>query len=176
LGPKPSLPLFQPPSPIGDPNKMKNNSGFTLVELLVTLGLISIILVVSSEFLINLVNTSVKIQSKNEVEQNYNFIVTKMTKIIQDSNSVVLEGSELVATKDGVDYRFALVGNSLTLNGLKLSSISVLPITNTSVFAIISDNPQQVKVNLMVEKDAGTKFESSQEIKRTITLRRSYKN
>ncbi len=155
---------------------MKRNSGFTLVELLVTLGLISIILVVSSEFLINLVNTSVKIQSKNEVEQNYNFIVTKMTKIIQDSNSVVLDGSDLVASKDGVDYRFALVGNSLTLNGLELSSLSVLQITNTSVFSIISNNPQQVKINFRIEKDAGTKFESSQEVKRTITLRRSYKN
>ncbi len=155
---------------------MKRNSGFTLVELLVTLGLISVILVVSSEFLINLVNTSVKIQSKNEVEQNYNFIVTKMTKIIQDSNSVVLDGSDLVASKDGVDYRFALVGNSLTLNGLELSSLSVLEITNSSVFSIISANPQQVKINFLIEKDTGTKFESSQEVKRTITLRRSYKN
>lgn len=155
---------------------MKRNSGFTLVELLVTLGLISIILVVSSEFLINLVNTSVKIQSKNEVEQNYNFIVTKMTKIIQDSNSVALDGSDLIATKDGVGYRFALVGNSLTLNGLELSSLSVLEITNSSVFSIISANPQQVKINFLIEKDTGTKFESSQEIKRTITLRRSYKN
>ena len=155
---------------------MKKNSGFTLVELLVSLGLISIIVVVSSEFLINLVNTSVKIQSKNEVEQNYNFIITKMTKIIQDSNSVVMEGSDLIANKDGVEYRFSLNDDNLLLNGLPLSSIQVLTITNKPAFDIISEDPQQVKINLLVEKDAGTKFESSQEVQRTITLRRSYKN
>ena len=155
---------------------MKKNSGFTLVELLVSLGLISIIVVVSSEFLINLVNTSVKIQSKNEVEQNYNFIITKMTKIIQDSNSVVMEGSDLIANKDGVEYRFSLKNDSLLLNGLPLSSIQVLTVTNKPAFDIISENPQQVKIDLLIQKDAGTKFQSSQEVQRTITLRRSYKN
>ena len=174
---RPSPPLFQPHFLIGGQNKMKRNSGFTLVELLVTLGLISVILVVSSEFLINLVNTSVKIQSKNEVEQNYNFIVTKMAKIIQDSNSVVMEGSDLIANKDGVEYKFSLKNNNLLLNELPLSSIQVLTIENgPAAFAIISEDPQQVKINLLVKKDAGTKFESSQEVKRTITLRRSYKN
>jgi prepilin-type N-terminal cleavage/methylation domain-containing protein len=156
---------------------MKKNSGFTLVELLVSLGLISIIVVVSSEFLINLVNTSVKIQSKNEVEQNYNFIITKMTKIIQDSNSVVKVGSDLIANKDGVAYKFSLKNNNLLLNELPLSSIQVLTVDNgPAAFDIISEDPQQVKINLIVEKDAGTKFESSQEVQRTITLRRSYKN
>ena len=155
---------------------MKKNSGFTLVELLVSLGLISIIVVVSSEFLINLVNTSVKIQSKNEVEQNYNFIITKMTKIIQDSNSVVMEGSDLIANKDGVEYRFSLNDDNLLLNGLPLSSIQVLTVANKPAFDIISENPQQVKIDLLIQKDAGTKFQSSQEVQRTITLRRSYKN
>ena len=155
---------------------MKKNSGFTLVELLVSLGLISIIVVVSSEFLINLVNTSVKIQSKNEVEQNYNFIITKMTKIIQDSNSVVTEGSDLIANKDGVEYWFSLKNDNLLLNGLPLSSIQVLTVTNKPAFDIISENPQQVKIDLLIQKDAGTKFQSSQEVQRTITLRRSYKN
>jgi len=155
---------------------MKKNSGFTLVELLVSLGLISIIVVVSSEFLINLVNTSVKIQSKNEVEQNYNFIITKMTKIIQDSNSVVTEGSDLIANKDGVEYRFSLKNDNLLLNGLPLSSIQVLTVTNKPAFDIISENPQQVKIDLLIQKDEGTKFQSSQEVQRTITLRRSYKN
>jgi prepilin-type N-terminal cleavage/methylation domain-containing protein len=155
---------------------MKKNSGFTLVELLVSLGLISIIVVVSSEFLINLVNTSVKIQSKNEVEQNYNFIITKMTKIIQDSNSVVMEGSDLIANKDGVEYRFSIKNDNLLLNGLPLSSIQVLTVTNKPAFDIISENPQQVKIDLLIQKDAGTKFQSSQEVQRTITLRRSYKN
>ena len=63
------------------------------------------------------------------------------------------------------------------LNELPLSSIQVLTIENgPAAFAIISEDPQQVKINLLVKKDAGTKFESSQEVKRTITLRRSYKN
>jgi prepilin-type N-terminal cleavage/methylation domain-containing protein len=155
---------------------MKKNSGFTLVELLVTLGLISIIIVVSSEFLLNLVGASVKIQSKNDVEQNYNFIVTKMTKIIQDSNSVSLQGSDLVAIKSGEEFRFNLNGGILYLNNFPISSISVVPITDKAPFEIISDNPQQVKINLSIQKDAGTKFYSSQEITRTITLRRSYKN
>jgi len=153
------------------------NKGFTLVELLITLGVLSIIMVVSSEFLINLVNTSVKIQSKNEVEQNYNFIVTKITKMLQDSTSVSMDGENITFVLNSKNYSLQLNSTAdLLLNGSQISSADIIEFPNQNIFKIVNQDPVQVNLNFQIIKDAGTKYESSQKVERIITLRRSYKN
>jgi prepilin-type N-terminal cleavage/methylation domain-containing protein len=155
----------------------KNNKGFTLVELLITLGILSVIMVVSSEFLINLVNTSVKIQSKNEVEQNYNFIVTKLTKMLQDSTSVSMNGAAINFTLGNQNYLLEKNSNDdLVLNGTQISSVDIKQLPNLDIFEVASQDPIQVKLNFELVKDFATKYESSQNVERIITLRRSYKN
>jgi prepilin-type N-terminal cleavage/methylation domain-containing protein len=155
----------------------KINKGFTLVELLITLGVLSIIMIVSSEFLINLVNTSVKIQSKNEVEQNYNFIVTKITKMLQDSTSVSMDGENITFVLNSKNYSLQLNATAdLLLNGSQISSAKIIEFPNQNIFKIVNQDPVQVNLNFQIIKDAGTKYESSQKVERIITLRRSYKN
>ena len=155
---------------------MKNNYGFTLVELLITLALTSIIVVVSSEFLINLVNTSVKIQSRNDVEQDYNFMTTKLTKMIQDSRNVSFSQSVLTFTLGTTVYNltFNASGDAL-LNGIKLNNIDIEPLANSDFIKFNSSaSVQNVELNFRLIKDANNKFRSYQDVERIITVRKSY--
>jgi hypothetical protein len=131
-----------------------------------------------SEFLINLVNTSVKIQSKNEVEQNYNFIVTKLTKMLQDSTSVSkLDDKNISFVLNSKNYSLLLNSTGdLLLNGSQISSAEIVKLPNQEEIFGVGGDPVQVKLNFQIIKDARTKYESSQKVERIITLRRSYKN
>lgn len=155
---------------------MKNNQGFTLVELLITLALTSIIIVVSSEFLINLVNTSVKIQSRNEVEQDYNFLTTKLTKMIQDSGNVSYSIDTLSFNLGTTPYNLKFDANSnILLNGIQLNSVDIEPLPNANLIQFNSSTSvQNVQLNFRVIKDANTKFRSYQDAERIITIRKSY--
>lgn len=170
---------------------MKNNKGFTLIELLITLAITSVLMIISSEFLINLVNASVKVQSKNEVEQNSTFISTKLTKMLQDASTVSYgetaemtpNNNQLIFNLNGTDYTLdydsensALYLNQSSLSSVKVTSAPAASLSGQSTaFKISGQNPIQVIINLKLIKDAGTKFESTQIINRIITLRKSYK-
>ncbi|KKS60297.1 MAG: hypothetical protein UV25_C0010G0024 [candidate division WWE3 bacterium GW2011_GWB1_42_41] len=52
--------------------------GFTLVELLVVIALLGISIGVTSDILVSLVRSYNKTQIKNEVEQQANFVVTRI--------------------------------------------------------------------------------------------------
>jgi len=155
---------------------LKNNYGFTLVELLITLALTSIIVVVSSEFLINLVNTSVKIQSRNDVEQDYNFMTTKLTKMIQDSRNVSYSQGVLTFTLGTTVYKltFNSSGDAI-LNGVKLNNVAIEPLPNSDFIKFNSSSSvQNVQLSFRIIKDADNKFRSYQDVERIITVRKSY--
>ena len=156
--------------------KLKNNQGFILVELLITLAITSIIVVVSSEFLINLVNTSVKIQSRNEVEQDYNFLTTKLTKMIQDSGNVSYSVDTLNFTLGTTSYNLKFDANSdILLNGIQLNTVDIEPLPNSDLIKFNSSTSvQNVQLNFRIIKDANNKFRSYQDVERIITIRKSY--
>lgn len=159
-----------------------NNKGFTLVELLVTIGIVAVISIISSEFLLNLLSTSVNVQNKNEVEQAYTFVGTKLVKMIEEAEEVVIDNSnQLKITLNGnvylvfVDttnqkiliYNDPLVSNS----NVKVSSIS----DTIPVFSYQNDiNPTQIKINLKFEVPSD--YGSRQDLVRIATVRKSYKN
>lgn len=164
---------------------MKNNKGFTLVELLVTLGVISIVIVVSSDFFFNLVDTSVRVQNRNLVEQDYNFVATKISKLVQDSNSVTVSADTNTLTinlpTEVKVVSYDPVAQTLKLDNSTFTSESVKVITiarNTPIFKIVKPNdPQQIEFKARFVRDLGvSKFEYSQNLERIITVRKSYRN
>lgn len=157
-----------------------NNKGFTLVELLITVGLITIITIVSSDFLLNLVSSSVRIQNKATLEQNYSFITSKIVKLIQEADSVAItSSSEINITLDGVTQSVKLIGGTLVVNStdFPLSYSGNLNISSDEAFAFISSsNPQQIKIKLKFNLDSETKLGADQDFERIVTVRKSYKN
>jgi|APCry1669188879_1035177.scaffolds.fasta_scaffold87869_2 prepilin-type N-terminal cleavage/methylation domain-containing protein len=167
--------------------KKISNQGFTLVELLISVGLISVILVVSIQFLLNLVSNSVRIQNRIDVEQNANFISAKITKLISDANSATLNSSSKVTfITNGVTYALELKNGVLYLQNTLDTSVLASPLNDSSI--IISGvntipfelstttNPQQLKMKLKFEIGSGTNLGASQNIEKIITIRKSYKN
>lgn len=66
---------------------IQNSKGFTLVELLVVVVILTIITALSSEFIITMLGVAVKTNNKTSVEEDYTFMDLKLTKIIQDSST-----------------------------------------------------------------------------------------
>lgn len=166
----------------------KNNHGFTLVELLVAVSLIAIVIVISADFLINLVSNSVRIQNKIFLEQNYNFIGTKVSKILQDAENVtVLNSTKLTFTNNGT-YSLEVKNGQLLLQNTSLSNSPALPLNDSQIVvsniesqsafeSILNlNNPMQVKLKLKLEIYPGNKLGVNQDLERVITIRKSYKN
>lgn len=157
---------------------MKNNSGFTLVELLVTLGLITIITIVSSDFLLNLVSASVRIQNKATLEQNYSYISSKLVKMIEEADDVsIVNSSKIVIILDGVSYTTELKNGQITINDTLISSTDNLTISSTEAFKLTrSSNPEQLRIFLDFSVDPGTNIGATQTLERIVTVRKSYKD
>jgi prepilin-type N-terminal cleavage/methylation domain-containing protein len=165
-----------------------NNRGFTLVELLVAISLIAVVIVVSADFLINLVSNSVRIQNKIFLEQNYNFIGSKLTKVLQDAENVtVLNPNKLTFTNNGtytleVKNGLLLLQNTSVANSpaisLNDSQIVISNIESQNAFESILNlnNPMQVKIKLKFEIFPGNKLGADQNLERVVTIRKSYKN
>ena len=157
---------------------MRINSGFTLVELLVTLGLITVITFMSSDFLLNLVSASVRIQNKATLEQNYSYISSKLIKMIEEADSVTVTNGKINISLDGTNYVVELKDGQLEMNDLEISSASNLKISSEEAFSYFrSSNPVQIVIKLNFEVDAGsTTIGASQEFERIVTVRKSYNN
>jgi prepilin-type N-terminal cleavage/methylation domain-containing protein len=155
---------------------LKNNKGFTLVELLVTLGLITIITFLSSDFLINLVSSSVRIQNKASLEQSYSLTAAKLVKMIEEADNVsISSATKMIIVLEGVSYTVDLLRGQVLINNISISSadnLLVSQIGNQSAFSFVrSSNPQQIKLNLKFSIG-----DEVQELERIVTVRKSYKN
>jgi prepilin-type N-terminal cleavage/methylation domain-containing protein len=156
---------------------LRDNSGFTLVELLVTLGLITVITFMSSDFLLNLVSASVRIQNKATLEQNYSYISSKLIKMIEEADSVTVTNGKINISLDGTNYIVELKDGQLEMNNLEISSASNLKISSDEAFSYFrSSNPVQIVIKLNFEVDAGSTIGASQEFERIVTVRKSYNN
>lgn len=100
----------------------KNNKGITLVELLIYIGLSTIILVVLSELFMSVLDESIKNQSYSTVQHDGRYIMARLRYQVNNSDSISqpaalgVQDSELVATSAGRTYRFYAANNLFYLN------------------------------------------------------------
>jgi len=157
---------------------LKNNKGFTLVELLVTIGLITVIVVISSDFLLNLVSATVRIQNKATLEQNYSFITSKLVKLTQEADDIELINSgKVIVYNNNLPYLIELKDGELLINNTPLSYTDSLVISSTEAFSLnSSSNPIQLKIKLNFDIDSSSSRSATQNFERIVTVRKSYKN
>src|SRR3989344_4513051 len=68
--------------------KHRTNNGFTLIEILLYIALVSGLLIAASTFSWNIINSKTKSQSIQEVEMNGKLIMGHLTRVIRSARSV----------------------------------------------------------------------------------------
>jgi len=101
--------------------KTKKENGFTLIEILIFMGLFSVILVVLTSLFASTVQQQLETQGMSAVESDSTYIVSRMQYDFDRADDVVLPvdfgdtGDTLTLVVGGQDYTYALNGSNLEL-------------------------------------------------------------
>lgn len=96
--------------------------GFSIVELLLYMGLVSVILVVLGTVFSDLINLQLSSKATSSVEQDSRFILSRLAYDIRRAQSVSTppsagtSGSSLSLVIAGVTYTYSQVGTDLTIS------------------------------------------------------------
>lgn len=156
---------------------LKSNKGFTLVELLVVVLILSVVVIISSDMIISLFSASAKIQNKIEVESDFTFLNVKLDKLIKDADSVTIDQTktELNILYPTTTYTLSYdnTKNALYLNGERLNNADLG--LGDFEMSIIGTSPQQVRLIFNLSKDIGNvRLKAFQKFEKIITLTKTY--
>ncbi len=173
---------------------MTKQKGFTLVELLIVVSIIIIVVGVTGDIILSLVRSYSKTQITNEIEQNANFVMTKLDRELRSSSSVTLVSSDKIEfvrslsgggtesivyeIKDSGEIVRELdgAGEVLLTNNTSLEGVYVVP--GLSSFEDVSPGtkPKVIKVVLVFRQigDPAVQFRQDLTLENTIVVRGSY--
>jgi len=181
--------------------KTLNKAGYTLIELLIVIGLIGITIGVTGDIVLSLIRSYAKTQATNELERSTNFVVSKIEKEFKNATSIAsVSGNELEfttklmdsATPLTVKYEVAnCTASGQTVRCLKRSVNGASPVEVTDPETIKltcvgqcfkdanpSSTPKAVTINMKFEKNNGgstsTAFSGEVIIKTTVVAKGTY--
>ncbi len=167
-------------------NKNNQSNGFTLIEILVVVGLLAIIATIGSNMFFTTLRSSNKSKSLTMVKQNGDYALAVMERLIRDSEKVITNsdgslcttGMNKVKTKrlDGSEVEFSCDGEG-TVDGLIASNSARLTGSNVKLDSCSFDcssegefYPQVVTINFTLsqamvttrlEEQASVNFETT---------------
>lgn len=116
-----------------------DDTGFTLVELLLYMGLFMILLVVFLQLFSSILDVSLESQSTSAVTTDGKYILTRLAYDIQNATSIVTPAnvgdtrSSLEIISNGTDEDFVLSNNNLILNNISANTFDSLNSVETKV-------------------------------------------
>jgi prepilin-type N-terminal cleavage/methylation domain-containing protein len=98
---------------------INNQKGFTLLEILVVIAIITVVGTMSTQIFLGLIRSSNKTNIQNEVRQNGSFVVDRMERDIRGSTGATLTGStQLNLTQpDGTAVTYLCTVGTSSSNG-----------------------------------------------------------
>lgn len=152
------------------------NKAFTLIELIIYIGLFSTVLVILTQIIISALNVQVESQSVSTAEQDSRYILARLNYDISRATSIsnptvfgsAGKQSELQVRIAGSVYRYYLsggklmvdfpAGNSVQLNGFD-STVSNLFFTryNSSPTPVAGSNLDSIQVELVLTSKSQAK-------------------
>ena len=108
---------------------MRRN-GFTIMELMLYMGLLLILLAILSQLFTSSIESQLDSQSFSYVQQDGRFILNRMTYDIQNATAVTTPAAlgatstTLVLTIGGVTYTYSLTGPNLLVNGVRMNGFN----------------------------------------------------
>lgn len=96
---------------------MRNiKNGFTLIEMLLVMGIMSILLVILTEVFGSIINTKLRSEAVTAVAQDSRYVLARLAYDISRSSAITSPtGNTLALQIDGVSYVYQLDGSTLTL-------------------------------------------------------------
>jgi type II secretory pathway pseudopilin PulG len=148
----------------------ENNSGFTLMEVIIYSGILAAFFAAILIFISNILGSVNSVQERNEIVANQEFIERKLEWIVHSANTVQIPAvgattSELKATlTDGSTADFILNGNTLNLTAASLPSEPInAPRVKVTTFLVsnTTSSPTQLSVSVWLQSAAYPKTISS---------------
>jgi hypothetical protein len=99
-----------------------NKKGVTLVELLIYLGLSSMMLVILGELFVSILNESMETQNYSAVQTDGRYVTARLRYVVNNADSIATPANlgdtsnELVAVNGANQYHYYLNGDKLYLN------------------------------------------------------------
>lgn len=125
---------------------MKKNA-FTIVELLLYMGIFSVLVAVLGNIFLTLMDQQLDTQSNTEVTQNLNYIFVRLAHDTYAASSVTVPSSQtMVLVINGVNNTYSLSGNNLILtvagvsNSLNTPDVSITNFTVTKLGTVGKSN------------------------------------
>ncbi|MBI5037869.1 MAG: prepilin-type N-terminal cleavage/methylation domain-containing protein [Candidatus Kerfeldbacteria bacterium] len=105
-------------------NVMKNQSGYTLMELLVYLSIVTVSVLVFTTFVVNVTKNSARAEMRQELQENARVVSNRLIQNIRQAASVdqansifdVPSGTLALNQAVGADITFRLVNNTVVYN------------------------------------------------------------
>ncbi|MGA1048846.1 MAG: PulJ/GspJ family protein [Minisyncoccia bacterium] len=114
--------------------------GFTLVELMVVIGIMSIITLVISQPLANVIKYQRESQINDNMRDNLQFVMNKMEKELKTSKNVTIAAGILkFINQDGTPKGYYLDGDEIKLNIYDTKDVLItgdINITENTVFTV----------------------------------------
>jgi type II secretory pathway pseudopilin PulG len=99
------------------------NEGFTLIELIIYIAIVSLILILSSNFAWDIIQGNVKSNSSREVQQNARFAMERVSRSLREGNDPLI-----FSVVDGVLYESDA---PLTSEQVRVVDFSITSVSNT---------------------------------------------
>ena len=138
--------------------KFEKQKGFTLIELVIYMGIFCLLMVVMLQLLTAIFDVQLESQSTSAVSQDGRFILNRLTYDINNSINVISptignQGTSLVISDGNVTYTYQLLNGNLTLTNNITGTKDQLNSVNTSLsnlnFLTLSDTSAQNKTVTM---------------------------
>lgn len=102
--------------------KAKSQSGFTLIEILVFLGVFFAVSAIVGGVLVSTLRSSQKTKTLDDVRHNGDFALNTMSRMIRNAGSITSCGGTTIAVQspDGLATTFACSGDTISSNSASL--------------------------------------------------------
>lgn len=159
--------------PISNKQNNKNQQGFTLIELMLYIGILSIFIIVVSQFMYIFVRSQAKNQVISEVEQQGQQMMNLITQTLRNSQSVsspTKGNTDSSITVDVFDVASDPTIFALSGTVLQITQGANLPMSLSNSHILVSDlefenvskgkGPTTIKVNFTIDyNNPGNLFE-----------------
>ncbi len=163
-------------------NTTHRKRGFTLIELIISMGILAMLLLVLTDLFLAITNLRVESEATSSVEQDGRYILSKLIYDINNASAITTPGSlgtqtsTLVLTLNGVTNTYALSSGNLVLtntNGSNNLNSLYTTISNFTVLRLGNTNGKHaLKINYTATTTKSrNNYNESKSYQTTVSLR-----